>query len=139
MPFTISNYNTIHFELLTPNHSSVSSAHSSDINTIPKLDFAKTDHAGLSACLLSTDWHLLFFPSDPIDVAWENFSRCICSLIVRFTPLRKQFTHNKSNSILPPPPPPPQHQAFNQIKTRCMANLQKTQMPCQQKNILSAS
>ena len=99
MPFTTSDHNTIHFELLTPNHSSVSSAHSSDINTSPKLDFAKTNHAGLSACLLSTDWHLLFSPSDPIDVAWENFSRYICSLIVRFTPLRKQFTHNKSNSI----------------------------------------
>ena len=123
MPFTTSDHNTIHFELLTPNHSSFSSAHSSDINTIPKLDFAKTDHAGLSECLLSTDWHHLFSPSDPIDVAWESFSRYICSLIVRFTPLKKQFTHNKSNSI------PPQHQAFNQIKTRCMANLQKTQMP----------
>ena len=41
MPFTTSDHNTIHFELLTPNHSSVSSAHSSDINTIPNLILQK--------------------------------------------------------------------------------------------------
>jgi len=67
----------------------------------PKLDFTKTDHAGLSAELLSTDWSNVFSANDCIDDAWNAFSAFIISLIQKFTPVKSPFVQTNSCNSLP--------------------------------------
>jgi hypothetical protein len=62
----------------------------------PKFDFAKVDHAGLSAALLTVDWRCHFSSTDSIDTAWDNFSKIIISLITQFTPLKKPLRDRKA-------------------------------------------
>ncbi len=105
IPFSTSDHSSIEFQMLLDAPKSVSRFHDSvaGVKVTPpsnKLDFDRIDHIGLAAELTHTDWSLIFSMNDNIDHAWEQFSNLISSLIVKFTPIKINFSRS-NNACFP--------------------------------------
>ena len=86
MFFSTSDHNTVSFDLSTPVRLLSSSIQPKIRST---LDFSKIDYIGLTSDLLTTNWRFHFSLSDHIDVAWDNFSTYLMSLIIKYTPSKR--------------------------------------------------
>ena len=99
-PFSTSDHNTISFKFLSSPISVPRMVDSVSPHIPTKLDFSKTNSAGLSTSLLAIDWRQQFSLTDNIDMAWNNFINLFHALVLKFTPL-KQASNSYHASLLP--------------------------------------
>ena len=97
MPFSTSDHNTVSFDLSTPVRLLSSLI---QLKTRSTLDFSKIDHEGLTSDLLTTNWRSHFSLSDHIDVAWDNFSTYLISLIIKYIPTKRIHCSHRVASLL---------------------------------------
>jgi hypothetical protein len=100
-PFSTSDHCSIEFALAID--LSCTSPVTGPLSPVCVLDFGKTDHVGLDAHLLATDWSAVFSLNDDVNAAWDKFFLYVMSKITMFTPKKVISKSRVTNKCKLPP------------------------------------
>ena len=98
IPVSTSVHSSIEMHMQLAAHKAVDDNSHIFSATPQKLDFDKIDFAGLAREILFTNWSTVFNVNDSIEVAWDQFSRFLMSLITKFNPKKSTVSCKFNNS-----------------------------------------